>query len=116
MADFFLVSFFLVADLVLITFFLVSLGVTSVSTAAGSGVTSVSTAAGSGVTSVSTAAGSSSTCSEKNAELSSDNGFVSTIGFGFVSANTGFSSCCDSTRLGNLPKLSDITLLLSILM
>ena len=107
MTDFFLVGFFLVTDLVFITFFLVSFGVTSVSTAAGSGVTSVSTAAGSG---------SCSTCSEKNAELSSDNGFVSTAGFSFVSANTGFSSCWDSTRLGNSPKLSVITLLSSILM
>ena len=91
--------------------------VTSASTSAGSGVTSTSTSAGSGVTSASTSAGSdSSICSAKNAELSSDSGFVSTTGFALVSVNAGFSSWSIPSSWGIWPKLSDVTLLSSILM
>ena len=84
---------------------------------AGSGATSTSTLAGSGATSTSTLAGSgSSTCSAKNTELSLDSGFVSTTGFGLVSANAGFSSWSVPSIWGIWPKLSDVTLLSSILM
>ena len=116
-------------DLVFIILFLVSFCVTSDSTLAGSGATSDSTLAGSGATSDSTLAGSgatsdstlagsgaTSTCSAKNAELSADNGFVSAAGSGLVSVNAGFSSCMDSSGWGKSPKLSVLTLLLSILM
>ena len=98
MLVFFLVGFFLTNDLV---FTIVFFGATS----AGSGATS----AGSGAT-------STSGCSEKNAELSADNGFVSVFGFGLVSVNAGFSSCSDPLRYGISPKSSDVTLLLSVLM
>ena len=90
----------------------------SASTLGGSGATSASTLGGSGATSASTlgGSGSSSICSEKNAELSTDNGFVLATGFGLVSVNAGFSSWLVPSSWGIWPKLSDVTLLSSILM